>query len=79
MHAGSSLILFIYNYITIPQVLRAEKLGKGGKGKAISWSAIVHVVLVQAHSLTAMDAGDSSDPYCKLSLGKPCFLITYTA
>ena len=55
------------NYFS--QVLRAEKMGKGGKGKAMSWSAIVHVVLVQAHGLTAMDAGDSSDPYCKISLG----------
>ena len=51
------------------QVLRAEKLGKGGKGKPLSWSAIVHVVLVQAQGLTAMDAGDSSDPYCKITLG----------
>ena len=45
----------------------------GGKGKSMTWSAVVHVVLVQAHGLTAMDAGMSSDPYCKLSLGKEKF------
>ena len=52
------------------QILRAEKMGKGSKGKALSWSAVVHVVLVQAQGLTAMDAGESSDPYCKLALGR---------
>jgi len=52
--------------------LRAEKLanGGGGPGGAKSWSAVVHVVLVQATGLTAMDAGETSDPYCKLSLGR---------
>ena len=40
------------------------------KGKALSWAAVVHVVMVQARGLTAMDAGESSDPYCKLALGK---------
>jgi Ca2+-dependent lipid-binding protein len=45
-------------------------MGKGGKGKAMTWSAVVHVVLVQARSLMAMDAGESSDPYCKVALGK---------
>ena len=54
------------------KILRAEKLG-GGKGKSMTWSAVVHVVLVQAQSLMAMDAGMSSDPYCKLSLGKEKF------
>ena len=39
----------------------------------MTWSAVVHVVLVQAQSLMAMDAGMSSDPYCKLSLGKEKF------
>ena len=51
--------------------MRAEKVGKGGKNKA--WSAVVHVVLVQARSLMAMDAGQSSDPYCKISLGRERF------
>ena len=37
------------------------------------WSAIVHVVLVQARDLMAMDAGDTSDPYCKIILGKEKF------
>ena len=31
---------------------------------------VVHVVVVQAVHLKAMDNGVSSDPYCKLSLGK---------
>ena len=53
----------------LQKILRAEKCG-GGKGKNMTWSAVVHVVLVQAQGLTAMDAGMSSDPYCKLSLGK---------
>ena len=45
-------------------------MGKGGKGKSMSWSAVVHVVLVQAHGLTPMDAGETSDPYCRISLGR---------
>ena len=47
------------------EILKSEKLSKGSKGLSISWSAVVHVVLVQARGLTAMDAGESSDPYCK--------------
>ena len=31
---------------------------------------IVHVVIVQAIQLKAMDKGANSDPYCKVSLGK---------
>ena len=31
---------------------------------------VVHVVVVQAVNLKAMDKGISSDPYCKVSLGK---------
>ena len=31
------------------------------------------MTLVQARGLTAMDSGDSSDPYCKLALGKERF------
>ena len=42
----------------------------GGKGKSMTYSSVIHVVLVQAQGLMAMDAGLSSDPYCKLSLGK---------
>lgn len=45
-------------------------MGKGGKGKAMSWSAVVHVCLVQARGLTAMDSGESSDPYCRIALGR---------
>lgn len=48
-------------------------MGKNGKGKNMSWSAVVHVVVVQARSLMAMDAGESSDPYCRLSLGREKF------
>ena len=81
------MIIIIY----LVQILRAEKLG-GGKGKAMLWSAVVHVVIVQARGLQgkaittlllnirhtshflfpflAMDNGESSDPYCKLSMGK---------
>lgn len=55
------------------EVLRAEKLNKGGKTKGLTWSAVVHVVMVQARDLIAMDAGDSSDPYCKISLGREKF------
>ncbi|TRY67420.1 hypothetical protein TCAL_09079 [Tigriopus californicus] len=55
------------------EVLRAEKLNKGGKSKGLTWSAVVHVVMVQARDLIAMDAGDSSDPYCKLALGREKF------
>ncbi len=57
----------------LTQILRAEKVlksGLSGMKLATSWSSVVHVVLVQARGLMAMDAGDSSDPYCKLSLGK---------
>ena len=39
-------------------------------GKSLTWSALVHVVLIQARGLMAMDSGDSSDPYCKIALGK---------
>ena len=35
-----------------------------------SLSATVHVVLVQAHGLMAMDDGRTSDPYCKVVIGK---------
>jgi len=50
------------------EVLRTQKAsGAGGK---LSYSAIVHVVLVQARGLMAMDAGISSDSYCKVTLGK---------
>jgi Ca2+-dependent lipid-binding protein len=56
------------------QILRAEKLRGGSSGRSAasssSPSSVVHVVLVQALGLTAMDKGDSSDPYCKLSLGR---------
>ena len=54
----------IFFYIFI-QILRHSKTGK-----SLSWSALVHVVLIQARGLMAMDAGDSSDPYCKIALGK---------
>ena len=53
--------------------MRAEKLSKGGSGggsKGLSWSAVVHLVMVQARELMAMDVGESSDPYCKIALGK---------
>ena len=30
----------------------------------------MHVLLVQARSVIAMDGGTSSDPYCKVTLGK---------
>ena len=46
-------------------------MSKDGKGKV--WSAVVHVVLVQARGLLAMDSGESSDPYCKIALGKERF------
>jgi len=56
------------------QILRAQKMSKDGKGgKGLTWSAVVHVVLVQARGLLAMDSGESSDPYCKISLGKERF------
>lgn len=48
-------------------------MNKGGKTKGLTWSAVVHVVMVQARDLIAMDAGDSSDPYCKISLGREKF------
>merc|ERR1711963_982194 len=50
------------------KILRAEKLGKGSK--SMTWSAVIHVVLVQARGLMAMDAGGTSDPYCKIALGR---------
>jgi len=49
----------------LQRILRHSKTGK-----SLSWSALVHVVLIQARGLMAMDAGDSSDPYCKIALGK---------
>ena len=45
-------------------------MSKDGKGKGLSWSSVVHVVLVQARGLLAMDSGESSDPYCRIGLGK---------
>lgn len=33
-------------------------------------TGIVHVLLVQARGVMAMDGGTSSDPYCKITLGK---------
>ena len=46
-------------------------MGKGlSRGKSFTWTAVVHLVLVQARGLMAMDSGDSSDPYCKIVLGK---------
>jgi len=54
------------------EIAKREKLGrKGGKDK--TWSSIVHIVLVQARELMAMDAGTSSDPYCKISIGKESY------
>ena len=43
-------------------------MGKGSKN--MTWSAVIHVVLVQARGLMAMDAGETSDPYCKIALGR---------
>ena len=33
-------------------------------------TGIVHVVLVEARGLVAMDSTNLSDPYCKIALGK---------
>ena len=33
-------------------------------------TGLVHVLLVQARGVMAMDGGTSSDPYCKITLGK---------
>lgn len=52
------------------QILRAEKFGGNNKAKMGGWSAVVHLVVVQASGLMAMDNGESSDPYCKICLGK---------
>ena len=38
--------------------------------KAAEVTGVVHVLLVQARGVSAMDGGTSSDPYCKVSLGK---------
>ncbi len=54
------------------QILRQEKLAGrvSGSSSGPGWSSIVHVVMVQALKLMAMDAGGtSSDPYCKIVLG----------
>ena len=50
------------------QILRSKKDGKGAK--QLRLTAVVHVLLVQARSVIAMDGGTSSDPYCKVTLGK---------
>merc|ERR1712142_351383 len=50
------------------EVLRSQKDGKGGK--QLRLTGVVHVLLVQARSVIAMDGGTSSDPYCKVTLGK---------
>ncbi|XP_023320595.1 multiple C2 and transmembrane domain-containing protein isoform X2 [Eurytemora carolleeae] len=43
---------------------------KNINSKDFKATGVVHVVLVQARSVKAMDHGNSSDPYCKVSLGK---------
>ena len=48
--------------------MRSQKDGKGGK--QLRLTGVVHVLLVQARSVIAMDGGTSSDPYCKVTLGK---------
>ena len=58
-------LIFLFSIFIFIQILRHSKTGK-----SLSWSALVHVVLIQARGLMAMDAGDSSDPYCKIALGK---------
>lgn len=50
------------------EILRSQKDGKGAK--QLRLTGVVHVLLVQARSVIAMDGGTSSDPYCKVTLGK---------
>lgn len=49
--------------------MRVEKLSKSQRS-SMSWTSVVHVVLVQATNLMAMDEGHSSDPYCRITLAK---------
>ena len=39
-------------------------------GKNLKMTGMVHVLVVQARGVMAMDGGTSSDPYCKITLGK---------
>ena len=57
-----------YQIAFISQTQENEKMSKGGVGK--SRLAIVHVVIVEARGLMAMDGGKTSDPYCKVKLGQ---------
>jgi len=50
------------------EILRSQKDGKAGKNLKVT--GVVHVLLVQARGVLAMDGGTSSDPYCKVTLGK---------
>ena len=43
------------------QILRSQK----DAGKHLKMTGLVHVLLVQARGVMAMDGGTSSDPYCK--------------
>ena len=65
LETSSPVPVIVFSIFIFIQILRHSKTGK-----SLSWSALVHVVLIQARGLMAMDAGDSSDPYCKIALGK---------
>ena len=69
--------------ILLFQILRSQKDGRAGK--QLKLTGVVHVLLVQvstvvafpvtdcghqARGVMAMDSGTSSDPYCKVTLGK---------
>ena len=51
------------------QILRSGKDG-GRAGRQLKLTGVVHVLVVQARGVLAMDGGTSSDPYCKVTLGK---------
>ena len=51
------------------QILRSAKDG-GRAGRQLKLTGVVHVLVVQARGVLAMDGGTSSDPYCKVTLGK---------
>ena len=48
------------------EILRSQK----DAGKNLKMTGLVHILLVQARGVLAMDGGTSSDPYCKITLGK---------
>ena len=50
------------------KIVRSPRDVKGAKAAEVT--GVVHVLLVQARGVSAMDGGTSSDPYCKVSLGK---------